>query len=597
MTRSENIAKEKRLAWWWEAKFGLFVHWGIYAVPGGVWQGKEIEGIGEWIAYYANIPHQVYSLFANEFNPQGFNPDDWAQLILDAGMKYIVFTAKHCDGFSMFKSEHSDFNVVDGTPYSKDIVKQLVDACRAKGIRIGFYYSQDNDLHEPDAGAYSLLKTNVNSSLADSPEGFVRFVHRKVLPQLTELLTNYGPIDLIWFDNPVNMTEALADEIEQHVRAISPHTIINGRIGLGRGDYVCMGDNQVPAKRVDGYWETIGTINDTWGYKSHDHNWKSTKALINNLVNIVSKGGTYLLNAGPTADGIIPEPSADRLRDMGKWLRANGNGASIYGASPTPYDYDFDWGLITTKKTTMYLHIFEWPKTEFGIKGIKNRVKNVYFLSDPAKKVCYTKASDGGELTIELPKKQPDQWAAVIAVELEGGKIEIDNKLQLQPCSGLIMPGCAAVMHPAEAWGTMRLNKNGILTDWYSQDNYATWNVTIDRPGEYDCYFINKAVSLAGWLGGHKAVLSIGGQRIIKTLSASARQRFGSTDYPFFSNRIGSVTLEAGEYTLVASASFVNPKARGGLNIYAVKLVPAKKGRKKTANQLYDENTEKHIFQ
>ena len=574
MTRKGNSpAGADKMAWWRDAKFGMFIHWGLYAVPAGIWKGKEIEGIGEWIACYGQIPPEEYALLARRFNPYRFDADKWAKIAKDAGMKYMIFTAKHADGFAMYHSKASDFNVVDATPFGRDVVLELAKACRKEGLRFGIYYSQDQDLHEPEAGGYSLLSAN-----AESPEGFDEYQRRKVTPQLKELFTEYGPIDLIWFDNPINATRKQAEGLKRLVRRLQPQTIINGRIGLGLGDYKCLGDNQVSAGGVEGDWETCATMNGTWGYKKADRNWKSASTMLRTLVDIASKGGTYLLNVGPTGLGVIPAPSVTRLRTIGRWLQTNGD--AVYGAAPSPFPYDFEWGRVTTKGNTLYLIFFDWPGGGFRLNGLKSRVRRVQLLAGGRESVQFSQKHDGKAgkhvLELDLPRKAPDRTASVVAVET-AGKVDVDRSLQQQQGGVLTLPAHAAEMHLADYWGRMRVGQGGSICDWYSPDNRLDWRVKIFEPGEFDIYLDTTAVSLYGWKGGHKVTVAVAGRKVSATLKAKVSPEQVGAHFPIFTNQIGRVRIdEAGEYSLRLSADKINPQARGGLTVSCVRLLPGR---------------------
>ena len=292
----------RRMGWWREARFGMFIHWGLYSVVAGMWTGKRIPGIGEWIMQKARIPVKEYEKLTEKFNPAKFNAREWVHLAKNAEMKWIVITAKHHDGFCMFDTKLTDYNIVKATPFEHDPLKDLARACEEEGIKLGFYYSQTLDWHHPNGIGndwdFDPGKKNFSSYL----EGYVK-------PQLQELLTNYGPVAVLWFDI-MTPTPEQAREIKEWIRNLQPDTIVSGRIAppmeKGIGDYIESGDNEIPPRKVEDDWETPGTINDTWGFKSYDHNWKSTGVLIHKLVEIVSKGGNYLLNVGPTAEGLIP---------------------------------------------------------------------------------------------------------------------------------------------------------------------------------------------------------------------------------------------------------------------------------------------------
>jgi alpha-L-fucosidase len=556
--------KADKMLWWRDAKFGMFIHWGLYAVPAGVWKGKPVEGIGEWIAAYAKIPPDEYAQLAKRFNPREFDADVWAKLAKGAGMKYLVFTAKHADGFAMYRSRCSDFNVVDASPCGRDIVGDLARACRKAGLRFGVYYSQDQDLHEPDAGGYSL-----QDALAASPEAFARFTARKVVPQVKELLTGYGPMDLFWFDNPINTTPQSAARLRRLVRRLQPRAIVNGRIGYDLGDYKCLGDNQTSEGGVTGDWETCATMNDTWGYKKTDHNWKGVREMLRNLVDITSKGGTYLLNVGPTGAGKIPQPSVSRLRTIGRWLKVNGE--AIYGTRPSPFPYAFRWGRTTMGNNTLYLHFFDWPQQPFRLRGLRSRVRRVRLLGKSEKTLRF--AAAGGELQIALPRRAPERDVSVVAIDTVG-PVEVDKSFQQQPVYGVVLPAYAAEMHPADYWGRMRIGQNGGICDWYSFDNRLNWRFGVHEADTFDVLLLTKAVSMAGWLGGHRVEIAVGGRTLRKTLKATAEERSGNHHFPTFTNRVGSVKLEPRLHTLELRALKINPKARGGLTASEVWLVP-----------------------
>ena len=430
--------KEKRLEWFREAKYGLFIHWGLYAIPAGEWKGRRIPGIGEWIMNRAKIPVKEYEQLAKQFNPVKFNADEWVQLAKDAGMKYIVITSKHHDGFALYDSKVSTWDVVDATPFKRDILKELAAACAKQKMPLGFYYSQSQDWHHP--GGASNDWDFPSDADKDKSGAFDRYLVEKAQPQVRELLTGYGPVALVWFDTPRLMTNRpdRADPFTQIVRTLQPMTLIDGRLGV-EGDYVTTGDNVIPPEIQKQAWEVPATINHTWGYRKDDHDWKSPGQIVFKLVDIVSKGGNYLLNVGPMADGVIPQPSQDNLRHVGRWLKINGE--AVYGARQSPFGEELgeysprgakdvrnqplflpqtEW-RVTDKPGRLYITFFSEPRAPFAVPRMKNAIKRAYRLEG---QVPIELKSDGGVTTFTLERPMWDPMATVVVVEYEGNRVE-----------------------------------------------------------------------------------------------------------------------------------------------------------------------------
>ena len=416
--------REARMGWWKEARFGMFIHWGVYSVLGGTYKGDPVNGIGEWIMHRAQIPVEEYETYATMFNPQFFDAEEWVLLAKEAGMKYIVITSKHHDGFALWDSKVTDWDIVDSSPYGKDILAPLAAACEKHGIRLCFYHSI-MDWHHPYAQSTSY--PNYNDREKVNPE-FPKYIENYMKPQLKELLTNYGDIGVLWFDGewtPAYTTE-MGKDVYNYVRSLKPDIIVNNRVDKGRkgmeglnkeGDFA--GDfgtpeQEIPDTGVPGVdWESCMTMNKTWGWKANDPEWKSSEMLIQNLIDIVSKGGNYLLNVGPTHEGVIPNPSVERLKDMGAWLKVNGE--SIYGAQASPFERPV-WGRYTSTDDAVYAHVMEWPETgHVYVPHVDGKYGEITLLANG--KPLKTDVAKNGT-TIFLPETAPDAVATVIKLTL-----------------------------------------------------------------------------------------------------------------------------------------------------------------------------------
>lgn len=416
-----------RLAWWRAARFGLFIHWGLYAVPAGEWAGRTDHG--EWIRHNGKIPLDIYDRFRFEFDPAAFDPLTWVRMAKHAGMRYIVMTTKHHDGFALFDSKVSTFSVMS-TPFKRDVIRELVAACRTEGMRVGFYYSI-MDWHHADYLPRRDWETDRPTDGADF-ERYVRFMKS----QLRELLTNYGPIDVLWFDGQWEGTWNTdhGRDLYQFVRRLQPNIVINNRVGpiggdLGKGDARrALGDfgtpeQEVPATGIPGLaWETCLTMNRNWGYNRADKDFKSTKTLVRTLVDVASKGGNLLLNVGPDADGRVPPASVERLAAIGRWMHVNEE--SIRGTSASPFPA-LPWGRATMKPrgagTRVYLHVFDWPADgKLHVDGLLNRPTRAFLLGLGPSSPLTMSTAEAGRLTIDLPADAPDSTDTVVVIDLPG---------------------------------------------------------------------------------------------------------------------------------------------------------------------------------
>jgi alpha-L-fucosidase len=431
-------ARDARMGWWRDAKFGMFIHWGVFSVPAGFYHGKPAPKgsipFSEWLMWSCRIPVREYRQFAKKFNPVQFNAEDWVNAASDAGMKYIVITSKHHDGFAMFDSKASDWNIVQSSPYGKDPIKELALACRKHGMKLGFYYSQAQDWVNGGAVGLASMGTNApppwDKAMGRDMDAYIKTIS---VPQVREICSKYGEFpQILWWDTPRDMNPERAAQIQKVVQELRPGIIQNNRLGGGM-----KGDTETPEGVIppQGYpgrdWETCMTFNDSWGYKKDDNNWKSTETLIRNLCDIASKGGNYLLNVGPDSHGEIPAESVKRLAEVGAWMKVNGE--AIYGTTATPFGaeagsfsptkkdkkgqplFNPDWTWRATQKPAhLYLILFKWPTGgEFTVPAFAKAITAATLLADPTAKLTVRQDEKG--ITVSgLPAKAPDAIASVI---------------------------------------------------------------------------------------------------------------------------------------------------------------------------------------
>ncbi|NWJ51457.1 MAG: alpha-L-fucosidase [Bacteroidetes bacterium] len=399
---------DPKMTWWKEAKFGMFIHWGVYSVPAGKY--GNINTYGEWIMNSAKIPVVEYAKFPPQFNPTKFNAEEWVLLAKAAGQRYIVITSKHHDGFAMFKSDADKFNIYDATPFKRDPLRELADACKKYSMKLGFYYSQAQDWNHK-GGAASGGHWDKEGQEGSMEE----YMDKIAIPQVKEILSKYGDVAILWWDTPTNMTPEMTKKLIAIVNQY-PNLITNNRLGAGAGGDIETPEQFIPATGFPGRnWEVCMTMNGHWGYNAYDENWKSTKELLIKLIDIASKGGNFLLNVGPTAEGIIPEVCANSLKEMGEWLKINGE--SIYGVQPSPFPY-LSWGRATQKGQKLFLHVLDWPKNGKLFVPMTNIITKAYLLQYPQIKL--TTKSEKERVVVNLPKYGPDKVASVIVLEFKG---------------------------------------------------------------------------------------------------------------------------------------------------------------------------------
>ncbi len=394
----------------------MFIHWGLYAQDGCFWKGQ--DGKSEHMMRHLQIHIADYEKIADDFNPVKFNAEEWVRIAKEAGMKYLIITAKHHDGFAMYDSQCDRFNIVARTPFKRDPVRELAAACRAQGLRFGVYYSLGRDWHDPDVPTRDGYRSNTWDFPDESKKVFSRYFERKVKPQVTELLSHYGPIAVMWFDTPEKISRAESEELVALIHKLQPACIINARVGNRLGDYAVQ-EQKIPDQGDPKPWETCMTLNSHWGYHKMDTKWKPTVTLVEHLADVASKGGNFLLNVGPTGEGLIPAPSVERLKEVGQWLKVNGEG--IYETTAGPFK-KLPWGCCTKKAsaegTILYLHVFDWPADgKLLVPGLKGDVQSAALLGTGGK-LATTAAPDGVITT--LPNAAPGSPCPTVALRIKG---------------------------------------------------------------------------------------------------------------------------------------------------------------------------------
>lgn len=484
---------DARMKWWRDARFGMFIHWGLYSQAAGEWNGKQTSGAGEWIMNDMQIPDSQYAKLVPLFNPVKFDAHAWVMIAKNAGMKYIVITSKHHEGFGMYPSALTDW-CIKSTPFQRDPLKELADACEKEGIKLCFYHSI-MDWHHPDYVPHKPW-----NDLANPNPNFDNYV-AYMKGQLKELLTGYGPIGILWFDGEWedSWTPERGADLYNYVRSLQPNIIVNNRVGKARAGMAGMnknnervGDYGTPEQTIpaNGFgpgvdWETCMTMNDTWGYKKEDHNWKSTETLIRNLVDIASKGGNYLLNVGPTGEGLIPDASIERLNEIGQWMKVNGE--AIYATTAGPFGRQLPWGRCTTKadggNTTLYLHIFDWPADgNLIVPGLRSKPRSAFLLADQDKRLK-TKAGEDG-LTVSLPATAPDKISSTVVLKFKGTPKIVPVLIGQGRGGSVVLPAREAHLHGSQ----IQYESGGAhdnLGYWFNTDDWADWDFQVTKPGKF----------------------------------------------------------------------------------------------------------------
>ncbi|MEI7958996.1 MAG: alpha-L-fucosidase [Verrucomicrobiota bacterium] len=419
--------RDARLGWWREARFGMFVHWGVYSSLSGTWNGRAYGGYGEHIQRMAKIPIPVYRKeVAGKFNPVDFNADEWIRQAKEAGMGYFIITAKHHDGFAMYDSSVSDYNIVQATPFARDPMKELRAACKKYGLKFGFYYSHafdwgeangpGNDWDYENPGGDRLLHgKNWWEKYPEFLPKARKYVDGKSIPQILELIRNYDP-DILWFDTPHKLPDEENRRILAAVRQAKPGLVVNGRLVSGLGDYDSTCDRPAEFPPHDGDWEGIPTTNESYGYNRNDRSHKPASHFIRLIAKSAARGGNELMNIGPMGDGRIDGADVKILTGISQWWKVNGE--SIRGTTRTPLAVQA-WGESTRKGNTLYLHVFDWPNDgRLVVGGLQGEVQRAYLLARPGQLLKVSRA--GMDVAVEIPPAAPDPADSIIVLECAG---------------------------------------------------------------------------------------------------------------------------------------------------------------------------------
>ncbi|WP_422860769.1 alpha-L-fucosidase [Flagellimonas sp. S174] len=497
MVNGTMLAQEntnKRAEWFTDSRFGMFIHWGIYSGAEGIWKGEKIRhdnNYAEWIYYRNRIEKQEYIKLLDRFNWDEINPEEWVLLAKKAGMKYVTLTAKHHDGFALWDSQVSDYDLGNHTVPKRDIVKELAEACTKHDMKLGLYYSHWVDWEHPYGWDHS------KEIYGLTEENFNTYWQEKVMPQMRELLTNYGKISLIWFDMWMHHSKTVVKkdqllQLKGLIRELQPECLVNSRLGLSIEedtdiDYKTLRDNHLGESKENFPWQTPATVAHSWGFNASETQWKSTSTLLQSIVGNVSLNGNMMLNIGPRANGEVPHEIEQRLEEIGQWLSINGN--SIYGAQAFDLSKDMhDWGNITCKKlkngkTLVFLHVTNWPlHQQLPVTGIKSKPKKIYLLAD-RQKASLDFRFNNVVTTIDLPEKQPDDYISTIVLEFDNYP-DTDANLVAKSTYGGYSLSLNNLSEPAPDHPIIKAQRKGTIPSHIKvkKSSDFQWRIYVEKP-------------------------------------------------------------------------------------------------------------------
>ena len=553
---------ELRIKWWREAKFGMFIHWGIYSLPGGEWKEKKVSGYAEHLMRKEKISRSEYLELAHQFNPVKFNAEEWILNAKKAGMKYFIITAKHHDGFAMYDSKVSDFTIAQQTSFKRDPMAELAAAAKKHGIKFGFYYSHAFDWEHPDAPGNDWEYNNPGgdkliggANWYDAhPEWLpkaIKYVNEKAIPQIKELLTKYHP-DILWFDTPHKLPLSENIRILKAIRETDQQVVVNGRLvrnaAANFGDYKNTADRPAEFYPVTGDWEAIPTTNESYGYHKYDSSHKSVSHFIQLLASAASKGGNLLMNIGPKGDGAFDDKDLLILNGIGKWMAKNGE--SIYGSTASPLPLQ-NWGVITQKGNKLYLHVFNWPADgKLYINGLYSDVVKAYPLSDSLKKITakYLKPQSVFVLLLDKPR---DSSNTVLVVELKEKPVASRNYM-LTPNSQVnrFLAFDAIQEGKGFSYGDGKRDRY-YVEGWKSKDQGLAWHFRTIKPGNYKMLIKYLA---PGEIAGGSYTLSFF-RNTVETTKLEKDFQYKVLPAPgnstVITQDLGVVSLKAGSYNLM----------------------------------------------